>query len=274
MSNANVVIRLPVILLLLAITGCGQTKNDNTELDKGFVSLFNGKDLNNWDLKVKSGDVQEAAKVFQVDNGVVHVFKDHPDNYNLNMGNYTTHGMMYTKQKYSRFIFRFEYKWGTKKTNNFDAYQYDAGMYYHVFDDKIWPKGLEYQVRYDHTKDRNHTGDYWASNVKMQWFSNDGETFNAPWNGGVAQTQKGGEHRAKVNVKFNALNDQWNQAEVIVMGNEYSIHKLNGEIVNYATGFDQNEGVIGLQSETAEIFYRNIEIKELTESMPVEYFVQ
>lgn len=167
MSNANVVVRLPVILLLLATTGCGQTKNDTTELDKGFVSLFNGKDLHNWDLKVKSGDAAEAAKVFQVNNGVIHVFKDHPDKFDLNIGQYNTHGMMYTKQKFSRYIFRFEYKWGDKITNNFAQYQYDAGMYYHVYDDKIWPKGLEYQVRYDHTQDRNHTGDYWAAKVKM-----------------------------------------------------------------------------------------------------------
>ncbi len=38
------------------------------------------------------------------------------------------------------------------------------------------------------------------------------------------------------------------------MGNKYSIHKLNGKIVNMATDFPYSEGKIGLQSETGEIF--------------------
>lgn len=42
------------------------------------------------------------------------------------------------------------------------------------------------------------------------------------------------------------------------MGNTYSIHKLNGKIVNLATNLTLSEGIIGLQSETAEIYYRNI----------------
>lgn len=41
---------------------------------------------------------------------------------------------VYANQKYSKYILRFEYKWGTKIANNFDAYQYDAGCYYHVID--------------------------------------------------------------------------------------------------------------------------------------------
>ena len=82
---------------------------------------------------------------------------------------------------------------------------------------------------------------------------------------------KKAEHLALENAKFNALNNKWNECEVIVMGNEYSIHKLNGQIVNMATNLSQAEGIIGLQSETAEIFYRNI--KEFKESVPIEIFV-
>jgi hypothetical protein len=33
-------------------------------------------------------------------------------------------------------------------------------------------------------------------------------------------------------------------------------------------------GVIGLQSETAEIYYRNIEIKEFDEVVPMEKFLK
>lgn len=126
----------------------------------GFVKLFNGKDFTGWYLKNRSGD--EAKKVYAIDKGMVHVYKNHPDSLDLNTGNNLTHGLFYTNKKYSMFIFKFEYKWGTKIANNFAQFQYDAGMYYHAYNDAIWPKGIECQVRYNHLTNKNHTGDFWA----------------------------------------------------------------------------------------------------------------
>lgn len=42
---------------------------------------------------------------------------------------------------------------------------------------------------------------------------------------------------------------------------------INDHKVNYATELSVGEGIIGFQSETTEIFYRNIFIKELLEDM-------
>ena len=72
---------------------------------------------------------------------------------------------------------------------------------------------------------------------------------------------------------FNGLNDKWNYVEIIVMGSDYAIHKLNGDVVNMATNLQPSEGVIGFQSETAEIYYRNIQIKEFDETPPMEQFL-
>ena len=169
------------------------------------MKIFNGKDFDGWHLKIRSGDAEIAKKVYAIEDGMVHVFnKDFPQEYDLNTGGNKTHGLFYTNKKYSKFIFKFEYKWGTKIANNFNQFQYDAGMYYHVVDDKIWPKGIEYQVRYDHTKNMNHTGDYWASQI--QWYSKDSETFMLPSEGGKAMPLKNGEHRCSKSAKFNALN--------------------------------------------------------------------
>lgn len=238
---------------------------------KGFTKLFNGENFDGWYLKIKSGDAELAKKVYAIDHGMVHVFKDFPKEYELNSGKNETHGLFYTNKKYSKFIFKFEYKWGKVIANNFNQFQYDAGMYYHVVDDKIWPTGIEYQVRYDHTKNINHTGDFWASNI--QWYSKDNITFALPSEGGKAVPLKNGEHRAAKDAVYNGLNNKWNKCEVIVMGDKYAIHKLNGKIVNMATDLPYSEGVIGLQSETAEISYRNIEIKEFDEFVPMEKFV-
>ncbi len=265
---------ISILLCGLSLTSAHAEEPAPATADAGFVSLFNGKDWEGWDLKIKNGDPELAKKVFAIGDGMIHVFRDLPDRYALDSGTYDTHGMIYTKKKYSRFIFRFEYKWGKKICNNFGTYQYDAGCYYHVFDDRIWPKGIEYQVRYDHEKDLNHTGDFWASGATFQWYAGKDGTFLLPNEGGKSQPIKGGEHLASSKAEHHALDGKWNRCEVIVMGREYAIHKLNGKIVNMATGLSVGDGLVGLQAETAEIFYRNIAIKEFADAVPMEEFLR
>jgi hypothetical protein len=260
-----------IAFVIWGIVGACKTPKNAVSND-GFTTIFNGKNWDGWYLKIKSGDSVLAQKVFAIENGIVHVFKDFKDSLELNTGKNASHGLFYTNKKYSKFIFKFEYKWGKKIFNNFSQFQYDAGMYYHVYDDKIWPRGIEYQVRYNHLKNKNHTGDYWAAGTSFQWYAKN-TMFLLPQNGGEKAPIKKGEHLALENAPFNALNDKWNECEVIVMGNEYSIHKLNGQIVNVATKLSHSEGIIGLQAETAELFYRNIKIKEFKESVPIETFI-
>jgi len=265
-------------LATLALTNPTQAADGDSKAatHDGFVTLFNGKNLDGWNAKLKNGDAELARKVFTVEDGMVHVFgKDFPDKYELDTGKNNTHGMIYTTNQYSRFIFRFEYKWGKKKANNFKQFQYDAGCYYHVTNDKIWPVGIEFQVRFDHLKNENHTGDFWSPpNTKLQWYSGDGKTFQLPAAGGQPQPIKKGEHRALATAPFHGLDGEWNQVELIAMGHEYAIHKLNGVVVNLATDLNPGAGLIGLQSETGEIYYRNIEIKEISEAIPMEAFLK
>lgn len=137
---------------------------------------------------------------------------------------------------------------------------------------KIWPKGIEYQVRYNHLTRKNHTGDFWASG--LEWYCGPADTFILPQDGGKLKLGHAGEHLALGTENHHGLDDQWNECEVIAMADEYVIHKLNGQIVNYATKLPYREGVIGLQSETAEVFYRNIRIKEFAESVQADQFLK
>jgi Domain of Unknown Function (DUF1080) len=260
-----------IALMIICIAGAFKA-SEKTAFDDGFKTIFNGKNWDGWHLKIRNKDSLLVQKIFAIEKGIVHVFKDYKDSTDLNTGKNPTHAMFFTDKKYSKYIFKFEYKWGKKIYNNFDQFQYDAGMYYHVFEDNIWPKGLEYQVRYDHTKNINHTGDFWAKWITIQWYAKNNK-FLLPENGGEKTPSKGSEHLTLETAKYNGLNDKWNECEVIVMGNEYTIHKLNGQIVNVATNLSHGEGMIGLQAETAEVFYRNIKIKEFTESVPIQNFI-
>lgn len=269
--RTNIFQIVPLLLWFFFGLSCSTPKS---LIDDGFTTLFNGKNWEGWHLKIKNDSTELAEKVFEIDNDMVHVYKDIPDSLGFNTGENATHGMFYTNKKYSKFILKFEYKWGSKIYNNFDQFQYDAGMYYHVIDDKIWPVGFEYQVRYDHIRNKNHTGDFWAPpGTKLQWFADSNGTFKLPKDGGKPQPFKKGEQLAFSKTHFNALNDKWNKCEVIVMADKYAIHKLNGKVVNMATHLNISKGLIGLQGETAEIYYRNIVIKEFDKVIPIEYFL-
>ena len=249
----------------------------NPYADSKFTPLFNGENLDGWYPKIRSNNDSLAKKVFAVENGMVHIFNDEfPDKYELYTGENNTHGLFYTNKEYSRFIFRFEYKWGTKIANNYDQFQYDAGCYYHVVNDNIWPTGVEYQVRYNDSTNENHTGDFWTGHLssKLERYVDADRRYLPESEGGIKQESRTGELRAAKNATYHGLDGQWNKCEVIVMADKYSIHKLNGEIVNIGTKLGIKKGKIGLQSETGEIFYRNISILEFDEDIPMSEFIK
>jgi hypothetical protein len=268
-------IRISVMKLFALIIFASSISCSDSDTDDEYTILYNRADLNDWTLMCRGDDPDLPQMVFTPgENGALHVFKDIPDSTGLNEGKNDTHGMIFTKKSYSKYSFKFEYKWGKKVYNNFDKYQYDAGIYYHTFEEKIWPRGIEYQIRFDHTTGENHTGDVWNSGSSFDWVAGPENSYLPSAKGGVQQERKSGEHKCFADAKINALNDQWNQCEIIVMGDEYSIHKLNGQVVNVITNLAHKQGTIGLQAETAEIFYRDIKIMEFEESIPIERFLK
>ena len=260
-------------------------KKAKEKVDEGFTPLFNGKNYDGWYIKLKDGDEALGKKVFGIEDGMIHVFgKGWPDEIDLDKGTDATIGMLYTKKSFSKYHLKFEYKWGKKKANYFSKWQYDAGVYYHISDDKIFPVGVEFQIHFDHRKGdgRNKTGDLIRPpGQKYEWYFNpETSEYLNPKDGGVLLDGKntykgrGWLNAAKETKNFNGLNDEWNKCELIAMGSEYTIHKLNGEVVNMAFNLKPGEGIIGFQSETAEIYYRNIEIKEFDEVVPADTFLK
>ncbi|MCG8696797.1 MAG: DUF1080 domain-containing protein, partial [Bacteroidales bacterium] len=203
--------------------GGGSDKAPATsENDEGYVSLYNGKNLDGWIPVVRRGGEELARKVFTpAENGVLHVYRDFPDGYQLNKGKNDTHGLIITKKKYRRYSFKFEYKWGPKRTNNFSKFQYDAGMFYHMTDPKIWPRSIEYQIRYNHLTNHNHTGDIWNLGKTFKWSVGPDGTYLPEAEGGETIKNKKGEHKGRPGAPFHALDNQWNLCEVIVMGDRY-----------------------------------------------------
>ncbi len=253
------------------------TSAENKNGEMGFKQLFNGKDFTGWDLLLRDGTPEEIKKVYTIDeDGILHYFRDLPEGSGSDEARKNAfHGVMATQKSFSMYHLKFEYKWGKKVFNNYKQYQYDAGVFYHISDLKIFPVGLQYQIRYDNVENINHSGDFWAPpGVIMQWYSEDGKTFKLPSQGGIKQPTKKGEHLAAVNAEFHGLDNEWNECELIVMGDKYVIQKLNGKVVNMATDLWRSEGPIAFEAETGEIFWRNIRIKEFEKAVPMKSFLQ
>lgn len=195
--------------------------------------IFNPDNKNEWHIFLKDGKKNDSEKVFQFEENVLHVSgKDF--------------GYIVTEKKYKNFHFTVEFKWGEKKYPPRENEKRDAGILYHVgfySGDKIWPRSLEYQIQ------EGDCGDFWMTDSTTIIYN---DTLTQPKNWLRAIKTKDAEKP----------NGQWNKAEVIVQNGKIT-HLLNDEIVNSARLGNTKEGNIVLQSEGSEIYYRNMQIKEL-----------
>ncbi len=244
--------------------------------------LFDGT-YKGWYIVTAGTKPELGKKIFSIENGKVHVFNDSwPDEIDLDHKKGPTRAMMITKKSYEKFHLKFEYKWGKRKANNFDGWQYNAGVYYHITKPKIYPSGIEYQLHYLPEENRTRSGDMIRpAGQNYDWYFNPkNNQYLHPSEGGVLYTGQESydvndwRHTAVITDDAHGLNDKWNKCEIIAMGSQYAIHKLNGKVVNMAFNINPGSGQIGLQAETAEVYYRNIEIKEFAETFPAEDFLK
>ncbi|MEO5562958.1 MAG: DUF1080 domain-containing protein [Chitinophagaceae bacterium] len=196
--------------------------------------LFLPNKKNEWYVFLEgSAKNTDSKNVFRFEEDVLHVSGD-------------GFGYITTEKKYSDFHFTVEFKWGEKKYPPRENAKRDAGIMYHVIfynGDKVWPRSLEYQVQ------EGDCGDFWMTDSTTIVFN---DTLTQPKNWLRGMKTKDTEKP----------NGEWNKAEVIVKDGKIT-HLLNGVVVNAAKLGNTKEGTILLQSEGAEIYYRNAEVEEL-----------
>ncbi len=199
-----------------------------------FVALFNGKDLKGWNTFLRNiGKNNDPNNNFTIEDGVLHVIgKDL--------------GYAVTENGFSNFHFKVEFKWGEKKWPPRENEKRDAGICYNISvnePDSIWPQSIECQIQ------EGDVGDFWLlgfSTIKVKGIE------NVPANHTRMIKQKDAEKPY----------GQWNIVEVISY-NGKCVHIVNGVVVNAGEEASVKEGKILLQSEYAEVYYRNPMIREL-----------
>src|SRR3954464_2725193 len=87
-------------------TAAAETSEAQRSSDGKWIRLFNGKDLSGWHV-VLTPDKKgiDPEKIFQVEDGVIHVYRDVPQGAKVPIG------YMASNEVYSFFDLQLEYRW-------------------------------------------------------------------------------------------------------------------------------------------------------------------
>ena len=192
------------------------------------------------------------------------------------------YGCIFTKQDFANYHLKLKFKWGQKKwVPRLTEYK-DSGLLYHsqgkcgVEYFRTWMLSQEFQVV------ENSTGDYWSqstSQADVKAVKDSSYKFNniagkvTPLGGA---TGNGGFCEA--GTKMDKPIGQWNEIELITYGGK-SLHIVNGKVVMALTNSRYKDGDVikplthgklQLQSEAAEVYYKDIMIKPI-KGIPAKY---
>lgn len=198
------------------------------------------------------------------------------------------YGCVFTKESYRNYHLRLKMKWGDKKWEPRTDKALDSGILYHSQGEagadywRSWMLSHEFQLI--ESGPEGNSGDYWNianSLMDVRAKKNDSGQMAFDPEGEIitigAGSANGGYCAAKKSIA--KPNGEWSDIDLICFEGK-SLHIVNGEVVMALSNLrymDENnvshplnEGKIQLQSEAGEVFFKNIEIREITE-LPSEY---
>jgi len=251
--------------------------------EPGWTQLFNGKDLSGWrswismqptsdSMKAPTtvrGLDQDPHRVFSVVDGMLRVSGEE-------------WGGLSTVGEYENFHLKFEFKWGSKKWfPRLDAPRDSGLLYYAVGPEGAqsghWMRSHEFQLQEGDCADYHsldgvtvdaHVGD--ANQGDWKFYRYDPAL---PLRTGLAA-------RILKRGNFEKPSGEWNTMEVIADGKTL-IHIVNGhEVLRVGNSRQRVDGQVvplargkfSIQSEGAEAFYRNIQVKPLAGPAAAEKF--
>lgn len=278
---------LHFLLFLALATACQTSSTENTdkplkEPKEEWISLFNGVDLEGWDIKIAGYPINENyLETFVVEDSMLRIKYDNYENFG------EAYGHLYYKHPYSHYRLQFEYRFVGEQT----------------------PGGATWNVRnsgvmlHSQSAKSNDFGQGFPVSVEMQLLGglNEGErtTGNVCTPGTAVMMGDTINYNHCINSNSKTYHgDQWVQAEAIVLGGEAMYFLIEGDTVlqfqkpQVGGGFisanfegkdwDEfgvvedkadwiakegtvlTEGYIALQAESHPIDFRNIRLLDLS----------
>ena len=256
------------------------------------------KDLSQWDVylsypgdviaSVVAGTAPASLKPVGLNKDSKHVFsmiEDHGTPVLRISGE--IYGSAATKHEFSNYHFRAKFKWGERKWEPRLSELKDSGVLYH----STGPWGVDYWHSWMQAQEfqiiEDGIGEYWTiakAQVDIPAVKPEGAKFyqfkkGAPWLTFAADEEKYGAADNYCQVSENPeIKGDWNQIELVCYADR-CVHIANGKVVltvkNSRHVIDGKvvpltAGKLQIQSEAAEVFYKDVEIRPIT-SMPAEY---
>jgi hypothetical protein len=215
--------------MLVAVTALlALPPETESETDNGWIKLFNGKDLSGWTVFLDPKKEADPSKVFTVQDGIL-ICEGAP------------FGYLITDKLYENYVLKVQWRWG-KKVHGRGR---NSGVFVHVAGpNKIWPKAVEAQLMAD------HAGDFWlVDNFKLKVDAK-------------RQDPKIDRHYYRMKDQVEKAVGEWNQYEITCKGDSIRL-VINGQLVNEGTEAELARGKILLQSEGAEIHFKDVVLKQL-----------
>ncbi len=238
------------------------------------TSLFNGKDLAGWDTWLGKPFKGDKVVGLNIDPLKVYTVVNVDDAPAIRVSG-EVFGAITTKEEYANYHLKLEFKWGTKKWAPRENAVRDSGLLYHCVGPHgaagtFWMRSQELQIQ------EKDCGDYWSvagAIVDVAAERKDGKGPYIYKKGAKSLTFGSKENGPRVvkNPDAEKPSGEWNTIELYTVG-QTSVHIVNGKVNMILTGsrhlVDKVEtpltkGKIQLQSEGAEVFYRNITIRSI-----------
>jgi hypothetical protein len=284
---------LPLLLLSSAIA-YSFTRPESQ--DKGWVSLFNGKDLSGWESYI-GPPLNDSGRIIRnepvgLNNDPKQVFtvvdRDGEKLIRISGENW---GAISTLKEYADYHLQLQFKWGSLKWGQKKNRKRDSGLLYHSVgpngaDYGAWMRSQEFQI------EEGNTGDYWGVAGGSQdipvIMKSDSEYVYSPAGRLLSFNAKSkpGRHCIKQG-DAERPSGEWNTLDLYCHG-DTSVHVVNGRVVMVLFHSGQTtdshpgqsegtttipliRGKLQIQSEGAEVFYKQIRIRSL-DAIPAALF--
>lgn len=262
--------KLAISLILCSLfLACGSKRGIwGNEDEKGWTSLFNGKDIDDWFVKIHHHEPGENfGRTFRVEDGIIKVRYDQYGDFNDQFGH------LYYKTPFSYYHLKFDYRFFGELQRGAPSFtRLNSGVMFHSQDPRTMPKEQD-----------------WPISVEMQLLAGlpDGKprpTGNmcSPGTEVVYMGKIAASHCLSSTSKTYRP-DEWVHGELLVLGDSLVRHIINGDTVleyskpqiggGVATGYDPkikingkllSSGFVALQSEGQPVDFKNIRIKDLS----------
>ncbi len=279
-------------LVILVLFSC-RTTNEKKVSENEWTPLWNGKDLMGWNsylatpYNLVSDSIGNIIEPFGIDNDPLNIIKVvETDQGNAIRISGVAWGMIYTEEDFSNYHLKLKVKWGEEMHPPREKGPRDSGLLYHGFGEpggvSYWMNSQELQIQ------EGDMGDYWPTGdvaIKVPsiplddtfYMYKEGADLRRYYFAEILDTAREDSlAKRRVFKAFNAEKPygEWNEVELIVLGDS-SIHVVNGKVVmrlfNSST-MEENKpltsGKIILQSEGAEVYYKDVFIKNISAIPP------